>query len=119
MAVPSSQQILDVLSHIQDPDLGRDVVSLGMIKELDVSPQGKVSFAFELTPPACPVRDRFKSQAQDLVGDLPGVNGVDVGMTANVHAAFQRQNPPEILPSDRQATPVASAMGDLGKSTAA
>ncbi len=65
MAVPSSQQILDVLSHIQDPDLGRDVVSLGMIKELDVSPQGKVSFTFELTTPACPVRDRFKSQAQD------------------------------------------------------
>jgi len=46
MAVPSSQQVLQVLAHIQDPDLGRDVVSLGMIKELDVTPQGKVSFTF-------------------------------------------------------------------------
>src|SRR5216683_2891838 len=70
---PTPQQVLDVLATIQDPDLGRDVVSLGMIKELDVSPQGKVSFTFELTTPACPVRDRFKTQAQDLVGDIPGV----------------------------------------------
>ena len=59
MTLPSTEQVLGVLSHIQDPDLGRDVVSLGMIKELEVSPQGKVSFTFELTTPACPVRDRF------------------------------------------------------------
>jgi len=75
---PTPQQVLEVLSHIQDPDLGRDVVSLGMIKELEVSSQGKVSFTFELTTPACPVRDRFKTQAQDLVGDIPGVSGVEV-----------------------------------------
>ena len=119
MAVPSSQQILDVLSHIQDPDLGRDVVSLGMIKELDVSPQGKVSFTFELTTPACPVRDRFKSQAQDLVGELPGVTGVDVRMTANVRPAFMRPKPSEILPGVKQTIAVASGKGGVGKSTVA
>ena len=96
---PTPQQVLDVLAKIQDPDLGRDVVSLGMIKELDVSPQGKVSFTFELTTPACPVRDRFKTQAQDLVGDIPGVSGVEVRMTANVRPAFMRPKPSEILPS--------------------
>src|SRR5260370_39700088 len=68
---PTREQVLDVLSHIQDPDLGRDVVSLGMIKELEVSPQGKVCFTFELTTPASPVRDRFKSPPQDPVGDIP------------------------------------------------
>ena len=45
---PTPKQVLDVLATIQDPDLGRDVVSLGMIKELEVSPLGKVSFTFEL-----------------------------------------------------------------------
>src|ERR1700732_2298087 len=45
---PTPQQVLAVLSTIQDPDLGRDVVSLGMIKELDLSPQGKGRFNFEL-----------------------------------------------------------------------
>src|SRR6202166_5366007 len=119
MAVPSSQQILDVLSLIQDPDLGRDVVSLGMIKELDVSTQGKVSFTFELTTPACPVRDRFKSQAQDLVGDIPGVTAVDVRMTANVRPAFMRPKPSEILPGVKQTIAVASGEGGVGKCTVA
>src|SRR5437899_4323320 len=97
MGMPSSQQLLAVLGRIKDPDLGRDVVSLGMIKELEVSPQGKVSFTFELTTPACPVRDRFKSQAEDAVNELPGVTAVDIRMTANVRPAFLRPEPSEIL----------------------
>jgi ATP-binding protein involved in chromosome partitioning len=119
MSVPSSQQVLDVLAHIQDPDLGRDVVSLGMIKELEVNPQGKVSFTFELTTPACPVRDRFKTQAQDLVGVMPGVTGVEVRMTANVRPAFMRPKPSEILPGVKQTIAVASGKGGVGKSTVA
>jgi len=63
MATPSSQQVLDALATIKDPDLGRDVVSLGMIKELEVTSQGRVSFTFELTTPACPVRDRFRAES--------------------------------------------------------
>src|SRR5260370_3040294 len=116
---PTPQQVLDVLSHIQDPDLGRDVVSLGMIKELEVSPQGKVSFTFELTTPACPVRDRFKTQAQDLVGEIPGVEEVLVRMTANVRQAFMRPKPSEILPGVKQTIAVASGKAGVGKSTVA
>ena len=119
MGLPTNDQVLGVLSHIQDPDLGRDVVSLGMIKELEVSPQGKVSFTFELTTPACPVRDRFKSQAQDLVGDIPGVTAVEVRMTANVRPAFMRPKPSEILPGVKQTIAVASGKGGVGKSTVA
>ena len=119
MAAPSPDQVLRVLAHIQDPDLGRDVVSLGMIKELEVSPEGNVSFTFELTTPACPVRDRFKSQAQDLVGDIPGVTAVDVRMTANVRPAFMRPKPSEILPGVKQTIAVASGKGGVGKSTVA
>src|SRR6266702_2151257 len=131
MATPSSQnsmspnldalarQVLEVLGRIKDPDLGRDVVSLGMIKELDVSPQGKVSFTFELTTPACPVRDRFKSQAEDAIGELPGVTAVDVRMTANVRPAFMRPKPSEILPGVKQTIAIASGKGGVGKSTVA
>ncbi|TMB43249.1 MAG: Mrp/NBP35 family ATP-binding protein [Chloroflexi bacterium] len=119
MTAPSSQQVLDVLATITDPDLGRDVVSLGMIKELEVDAQGKVSFTFELTTPACPVRDRFKTQAQDLVSDLPGVTGVDVRMTANVRPAFMRPKPSDILPGVKQTIAVASGKGGVGKSTVA
>src|SRR6266566_9278275 len=119
MPTPTNEQVLDALAQIQDPDLGRDVVSLGMIKELTVDPAGKVSFTFELTTPACPVRDRFKSQAQDLVGDIPGVTAVDVRMTANVRPAFMRPKPSEILPGVKQTIAVASGKGGVGKSTVA
>lgn len=119
MGGPSNQQVLDALSQIKDPDLGRDVVSLGMIKELEVSAQGKVSFTFELTTPACPVRDRFKSQAEDAINEIPGVTGVEVRMTANVRPAFLRPKPSEILPGVKQTIAVASGKGGVGKSTVA
>src|SRR4029077_5303255 len=90
-----------------------------MIKELEVSPQGRVSFTFELTTPACPVRDRFKSQAEDAVHEIPGVTGVDVRMTANVRQAFMRPKPSEILPGVKQTIAIASGKGGVGKSTVA
>src|SRR5215831_8190205 len=65
MPAPSEQQVLTALATIVDPDLGRDVVSLGMIKDLSISSAGEVGFTFELTTPACPVRDRFKTQAEE------------------------------------------------------
>src|SRR5207249_11036787 len=108
--------VLDALATIKDPDLGRDVVSLGMIKEIEVSPQGRVSFTFELTTPACPVRDRFKSQAEDAIGELPGVTGVDIRMTANVRPAFLRPRPSECLPGLKQPIARAAARGGVGES---
>jgi ATP-binding protein involved in chromosome partitioning len=117
-APPSSEQILSVLSAIQDPDLGRDVVSLGMIKDLVIGNDGRVSFTFELTTPACPVRDRFQTMASKLVGDLPGVTAVDLKMTANVRSAFNRQ-PNQVIPGVKQAIAIASGKGGVGKSTVA
>src|SRR5205807_2930562 len=115
--MPTEQDILNVLSEIQDPDLGRDVVALGMIKDLVVDPGGRVSFTFELTTPACPVKDRFESMAQDLVGGLPGVTAVEVKMTSHVRATFaQRQN---LLPDVKQVIAIASGKGGVGKSTVA
>jgi ATP-binding protein involved in chromosome partitioning len=118
-SLPTSDQILGVLSAIQDPDLGRDVVSLGMIKDLVIGAEGRVSFTFELTTPACPVKDRFHTLAQKLVGDLPGVSVVDVKMTANVRSAFNRPQPNQVIPGVKQAIAVASGKGGVGKSTVA
>jgi ATP-binding protein involved in chromosome partitioning len=119
MPAPSQEQVLSALTQIVDPDLGRDVVSLGMIKELRVSDAGQVAFTFELTTPACPVRDRFKGQAEEVVSALPGVTGVDVKMTANVRPGFLRQQASEILPGVKQTIAVASGKGGVGKSTVA
>lgn len=114
----SEQAVLEALATIVDPDLDRDVVSLGMIKDLRISEDGEVAFTFELTTPACPVRDRFKTLAQEAVAALPGVRRVDVKMTANVRSAFN-QRAGEMLPGVRQTIAVASGKGGVGKSTVA
>jgi len=119
VAAPSEQQVLAALAQIQDPDLGRDVVSLGMIKDLVITPAGEVNFTFELTTPACPVKDRFKTLARDLVEGLPGVTAVDFKMTANVRPSFMRQQASEMIPGVRQTIAVASGKGGVGKSTVA
>src|ERR687888_2794475 len=119
MPAPSKEEVLQALAHIQDPDLGRDVVSLGMIKDLQIEPSGRVSFTFELTTPACPVRDRFQDLARQYVGAVPGVTEVDFKMTANVRPAFMRAQPNEILPGVKQIIAVASGKGGVGKSTVA
>src|ERR1700730_16246907 len=79
--------VLGALSKIVDPDLHRDIVSLGMIKNLSIAPNDEgalVAFNFELTTPACPVRDQFRSQAEAAVMNIPGVSHVEVTMTSNV-----------------------------------
>ncbi len=75
--------ILKTLSQIQDPDLHRDIVSLGFIKNLKIS-GGAVSFEINLTTPACPVKEEMEAQAKSLVSKMPGVKSVEVKMTAQV-----------------------------------
>ncbi len=117
--MPSKEDVLTVLSAIQDPDLGRDVVSLGMIKDITITDGGRVSFTFELTTPACPVRDRFQSLARDLVAGIPGVTAVDLKMTANVRAAFNGRGHEAAIPGVKHVIAVGSGKGGVGKSTIA
>ncbi len=95
--MPSKDEVLAALAAIKDPDLGRDVVSLGMIKDLAISGEGRVSFTFELTTPACPVRDRFQSLAHDLVSGLPGVTAVDLRMIGLLDADIYGPSVPGML----------------------
>src|SRR5688572_16399743 len=69
------EDIHAALSQIEDPDLGRDIVTLGFVKDLQIDGEN-VSFAIELTTPACPVRDQMKEDAHRAVLSLPGVTNV-------------------------------------------
>ncbi len=67
--------VLDSMRHIMDPDLGRDIVTLGFIKHLQITEAGQVSFTVELTTPACPVKEHFRSSCIESVSRLPWVTG--------------------------------------------
>lgn len=119
----TKEAVMTALRQIIDPDLHRDIVSLGMIKELQIAPGdagAMVSFTFELTTPACPVRDMFKSQAEAAVSAIPGVAAVDVRMAANVRQSAPPRAGGHIqLPNVKNVVAVGSGKGGVGKSTVA
>jgi ATP-binding protein involved in chromosome partitioning len=112
----TKEQILDVLRQIQDPDLHRDIVSLGFVTQTAVC-DGVVKVTINLTTPACPVKDQMKKQAEDLIRKLPGVTSVQVDMTAVVKA--QDGPPRQIAPDIKHIIAVSSGKGGVGKSTVA
>src|SRR5207248_4476563 len=83
MAQITEQSVLEALRKIVDPDLHKDIVALGFVKDLQIA-GGAVSFRIVLTTPACPVKEQMQTQAQELVGALPGVASVTVKMDAEV-----------------------------------
>src|SRR5919204_1145426 len=78
--------VLEALKVVKDPDLHRDIVSLGFIKDLKID-GGRVGFTIELTTPACPVKDQMRDQARAAVMQVPGVSAVDVNLSARVREA--------------------------------
>jgi ATP-binding protein involved in chromosome partitioning len=112
----TEERVLAALGRVQDPELGRDLVSLGMIKDLVVE-DGKVSFAIQLTTPACPLRSQIEREARQAVEAVPGVSQVAVQMAAAVPSDGQTRGLIE-LPI-RNAIAIGSGKGGVGKTTVA
>jgi len=109
-------QVLDELRKIQDPDLFKDIVTLGFITKHTVK-DGVVDVTINLTTPACPVKDQMKAQAEELLRALPGVEDVRVEMTAEVKG--QDGPPRELAKGVKHFIAITSGKGGVGKSTVA
>jgi len=108
--------VLAALSKVMDPDLHKDLVTLKMIRDLDVK-DGAVSFKIMLTTPACPLKNEIKESAEAAVRAVPGVKSVEIKMDAEVPADGRTRG--LISTTVKNAIAVGSGKGGVGKSTVA
>ncbi|MEX6686307.1 Mrp/NBP35 family ATP-binding protein [Danxiaibacter flavus] len=113
----TESDILKALSNVEEPDLGKDIVTLNMVKDIKISGDD-VSFTVVLTTPACPLKDMIQRACVNAVKLL-------VNKQANVHVNFTsntnttRKDVAQILPGVKNIIAVVSGKGGVGKSTVA
>ena len=108
--------VLNALRTVQDPELGKDLVSLNMIQDLEVT-GSKVYFKVILTTPACPLKNKIEKDARQAVLNIPGVEEVEVDMGAKVRSDGRERGLLDV--QVKNAVAIASGKGGVGKSTVA
>jgi ATP-binding protein involved in chromosome partitioning len=118
MANFTEAAVLEALRVVKDPDLHKDIVTLGFIKDLKID-GGRVAFTIELTTPACPVKDLMREQAHAAVSRLAGVAAVDIAMTAQVRAVNRPEAGKAPVEGVKNVIAVGAGKGGVGKTTVA
>lgn len=111
----TEQEILQALSTVEDPEIHRTLVSLGMIKNLRVV-GSDVRFEVVLTTPACPLKDQIERDCREVLSRLPGIGEVAITMGWNVRASRGMMDRGGI-PGVKTSIAIASGKGGVGKST--
>ena len=116
-SVMTKNDILKALSNVQEPDLGKDLVTLNMVKDIEIE-GNYVAFTVVLTTPACPLKDMIKNACINAVKILVNKEAtVNVKFTSNTTS--KRKEGDAILPKVRNIIAVVSGKGGVGKSTVA
>jgi Mrp family chromosome partitioning ATPase len=107
--MPTTEQVMEALSHVQDPELGRDLVSLKMIRDLVIR-NGVVAFTLYLTILNCPLREHMAKEAREALLKLPGVEQVQVEF-----GSMSEEERKEVLSSSKRQLPKLASMNKIGQ----
>lgn len=116
MTTVTEAQVMEALSHVIEPELHKDLVTLNMIENITIE-GGTVNFTIVLTTPACPLKDQMDAEAGAAVKALPGVERVTINFDSRVPADARLMGKMDI--GVRNAVAIASGKGGVGKSTLA
>ncbi len=113
----NTEEILEVLKPVQDPELRKSLVELNMIRQITVT-EGLVKFNLVLTTIACPLKEFIVDECKSVVKKLPGVTDVEIEVTAETP---QQKSVPDRLGIDgvKNIIAISSGKGGVGKSTVA
>ncbi|MBS1620331.1 MAG: Mrp/NBP35 family ATP-binding protein [Bacteroidetes bacterium] len=113
----TKEKVLDALRNVQDPDLGRDIVTLNMVKDLKID-GNTVSFTLQLTTPACPLKEQMKNASVNAIKMLVSKEAV-VNINFDANTTSKRTDNRAMLPKVKNIIAVVSGKGGVGKSTVA
>lgn len=109
----TENDILQALRQVQDPDLHRDLVSLGMIRDIRIS-DNEIAFTVVLTTPACPLKEKIRQDCEEAVKPVAGSRNIHIHIDASVTSSRHQT---AFLPNVKNIVAVASGKGGVGKST--
>src|SRR4029453_10841888 len=112
------EAIRDVLKTVQHPDLRKDIVSLGLVKNLEVA-EGRVKFGLELPTHTAAARDRVVAEARAAIAVVTGVIEVEIADSVNVRSATAPEHGKPPLPRVKNVIAVGAGKGGVGKTTVA